>query len=30
MEKMMKRMSGGGLKKMLRGMPRGMLPPGMR
>jgi len=30
MEKMMKRMSGGGLKKMLRGMPGGMLPPGMR
>lgn len=30
MEKMMKKMSRGGMKKMLRGMPGGMLPPGMR
>jgi signal recognition particle subunit SRP54 len=29
MEKMMKKMSRGGMKKMLRGMPGGMLPPGM-
>ena len=30
MEKMMKKMSGGGLKKMLRGMPGGSMPPGVR
>ena len=30
MEKMMKRMSKGGMKKMLRGMPGGGLPPGFR
>jgi len=29
MEKMMKKMSKGGMKKMMRGMPGGMLPPGM-
>jgi len=29
MEKMMKKMSRGGMKKMLRGLPGGMLPPGM-
>ncbi len=29
MEKMMKKMSRGGMKKMMRGMPGGMLPPGM-
>lgn len=29
MEKMMKKMSKGGMKKMLRGMPGGMRPPGM-
>jgi len=28
MEKMMKKMSRGGMKKMLRGLPRGGLPPG--
>lgn len=30
MEKMMKRFSKGGMKKMLRGMPGGGMPPGMR
>ena len=30
MEKMMKRMSKGGMKRMLRGMPGGGLPPGFR
>jgi signal recognition particle subunit SRP54 len=30
MEKMMRKMSRGGMKKMLRGMPGGGLPPGMR
>jgi len=30
MEKMMKKMSQGGMKKMLRGMPGGGLPPGFR
>lgn len=30
MEKMMKRFSKGGMKKMLRGMPGGSMPPGMR
>ncbi len=30
MAKMMKKMSKGGMKKMLRGMPGGMGPPGMR
>jgi signal recognition particle subunit SRP54 len=30
MEKMMKKMARGGMKKMLRGMPGGGLPPGMR
>ncbi len=30
MEKMMRKMSRGGMKKMLRGMPGGRLPPGMR
>jgi signal recognition particle subunit SRP54 len=30
MEKMMKKMSRGGMKKMLRGMPGGGLPPGFR
>ena len=30
MERMMKKMSRGGMKKMLRGMPGGGLPPGMR
>lgn len=30
MEKMMKKMSRGGMKKMLRGMPGGRPPPGMR
>jgi len=30
MEKMMKKMSRGGMKKMLRGMPGGGMPPGMR
>ena len=29
MGKMMKKMSRGGMKKMMRGMPGGMLPPGM-
>jgi signal recognition particle subunit SRP54 len=29
MEKMMKKMSKGGLKKMMRGLPGGRLPPGM-
>ena len=29
MEKMMKKMSRGGMKKMMRGMPGGTLPPGM-
>jgi len=29
MEKMMKKMSRGGMKKMMRGMPGGMRPPGM-
>ena len=29
MEKMMKKMSKGGMKKMLRGLPNGRLPPGM-
>jgi signal recognition particle subunit SRP54 len=29
MEKMMKKMSRGGMKKMLRGLPGGRLPPGM-
>lgn len=29
MEKMMKKMSKGGMKKMLRGLPGGRLPPGM-
>jgi hypothetical protein len=28
MEKMMKRMSRGGMKKMMRGLPGGGLPPG--
>ena len=30
MERMMKKMSRGGMKKMLRGMPGGGMPPGMR
>jgi signal recognition particle subunit SRP54 len=30
MEKMMKKMARGGLKNMLRGMPAGKIPPGMR
>ncbi|MCH9693918.1 MAG: signal recognition particle protein [Gammaproteobacteria bacterium] len=30
MEKMMKKMSKGGMKKMLRGMPGGGMPPGLR
>jgi signal recognition particle subunit SRP54 len=30
MEKMMKKMSKGGMKKMMRGMPGGMMPPGMQ
>jgi len=30
MDKMMKKMSRGGMKKMLRGMPGGGMPPGMR
>ncbi|MDJ0701515.1 MAG: signal recognition particle protein [Woeseiaceae bacterium] len=30
MEKMMKKMSRGGMKKMMRGMPTGRLPPGVR
>ncbi len=30
MEKMMKKMSRGGMKKMMRGMPTGRLPPGIR
>lgn len=30
MEKMMKKMARGGMKKMLRGMPGGGMPPGMR
>jgi signal recognition particle subunit SRP54 len=30
MEKMMKKMSKGGMKRMMRGMPGGGLPPGMR
>jgi signal recognition particle subunit SRP54 len=30
MEKMMRKMSRGGMKKMLRGMPGGSMPPGMR
>jgi len=30
MEKMMKKMARGGMKKMLRGMPTGGMPPGMR
>ena len=30
MEKMMKKMSKGGMKKMLRGMPGGGMPPGFR
>lgn len=30
MEKMMKKLSRGGMKKMLRGMPGGGLPPGLR
>ena len=30
MEKMMKKMSRGGMKKMMRGLPGGGLPPGMR
>ena len=30
MEKMMRKVSRGGMKKMLRGMPGGRLPPGMR
>jgi len=30
MEKMMKKMSKGGMKKMMRGMPGGGLPPGLR
>ncbi len=30
MEKMMKKMSRGGMKKMMRGLPGGMMPPGMR
>ena len=30
MEKMMKKMARGGMKKMLRGMPGGGLPPGLR
>jgi signal recognition particle subunit SRP54 len=29
MEKMMKKMSKGGMKKMMRGLPGGRLPPGM-
>ena len=29
MEKMMKKMSKGGMKKMMRGLPNGRLPPGM-
>ena len=28
MEKMMKKMSRGGIKKMMRGLPPGMVPPG--
>jgi hypothetical protein len=28
MEKMMKKMSRGGIKKMMRGLPPGMTPPG--
>ena len=30
MEKMMKKMAKGGMKRMLRGMPGGGLPPGFR
>ena len=30
MEKMMKKMSKGGMRRMMRGMPGGGLPPGMR
>jgi signal recognition particle subunit SRP54 len=30
MDKMMKKMSKGGMKKMMRGMPGGMMPPGMQ
>jgi signal recognition particle subunit SRP54 len=30
MEKMMKKMSRGGMKKMLRGLPGGGMPPGLR
>ena len=30
MERMMKKLSKGGMKKMLRGMPGGTLPPGFR
>ncbi|MDH3512348.1 MAG: signal recognition particle protein, partial [Gammaproteobacteria bacterium] len=30
MERMMKKMSRGGMKKMLRGLPGGKMPPGMR
>jgi signal recognition particle subunit SRP54 len=30
MEKMMKKMARGGMKKMLRGLPGGGIPPGMR
>ncbi len=30
MEKMMRKMSRGGMKKMMRGMPGGRMPPGMR
>jgi signal recognition particle subunit SRP54 len=30
MEKMMKKMSRGGMKNMLRGMPGGGMPPGIR
>ncbi len=30
MEKMMKKVARGGMKKLLRGMPGGGLPPGMR
>jgi len=30
MEKMMKKVARGGLKNMLRGMPPGKIPPGMR
>ncbi len=30
MEKMMKKMSKGGMKKMMRGMPGGILPPGFK